>query len=210
MTEEPLARVAARRPGPRSLMRRRPVCARRATHGQRLPGPLGSDRVSAAQREGRRDDLRPGACAAGPDRSRPSASSARPTKPSGGGAVGGTGAEGSRRARRRATCPTSRKIRRMSDDAIVERLTVVRGIGRWTVEMFLIFRLGRPDVLPSTTTACAAPSGSCTGRKRRPRRARSARGPVGALPNCRQLVPVARWSFLRTDGPRSDGQRAAM
>jgi 3-methyladenine DNA glycosylase/8-oxoguanine DNA glycosylase len=34
------------------------------------------------------------------------------------------------------------------DDAIIERLTTVRGIGRWTAEMFLIFRLGRPDVLP--------------------------------------------------------------
>jgi len=44
--------------------------------------------------------------------------------------------------------PNLAKIRRMTDDAIVERLTVVRGIGRWTVEMFLIFRLGRPDVLP--------------------------------------------------------------
>lgn len=36
----------------------------------------------------------------------------------------------------------------MSDDEIVERLITVRGIGRWTVEMLLIFRLGRPDVLP--------------------------------------------------------------
>ncbi|MCB1010006.1 MAG: DNA-3-methyladenine glycosylase 2 family protein, partial [Acidobacteria bacterium] len=31
---------------------------------------------------------------------------------------------------------------------IVERLTEIRGVGRWTVEMFLIFTLGRPDVLP--------------------------------------------------------------
>jgi len=38
----------------------------------------------------------------------------------------------------------------MSDEAIVEDLTQVRGIGKWTVEMFLIFRLGRPDVLPVT------------------------------------------------------------
>jgi DNA-3-methyladenine glycosylase II len=36
----------------------------------------------------------------------------------------------------------------MSDDEIVETLTAIRGIGRWTVEMLLIFRLGRPDVLP--------------------------------------------------------------
>ncbi len=44
--------------------------------------------------------------------------------------------------------PTLAEVQRMDDDAIVERLTQVRGIGRWTVEMLLIFRLGRPDVLP--------------------------------------------------------------
>lgn len=36
----------------------------------------------------------------------------------------------------------------LSDDDIIERLTQVRGVGRWTVEMLLMFRLGRPDVLP--------------------------------------------------------------
>jgi 3-methyladenine DNA glycosylase/8-oxoguanine DNA glycosylase len=36
----------------------------------------------------------------------------------------------------------------MEDEEIIERLTAVRGIGRWTVEMLLIFKLGRPDVLP--------------------------------------------------------------
>lgn len=46
------------------------------------------------------------------------------------------------------TVPTLRKLRTMSDAEIVERLTAVRGIGVWTVEMLLMFRLGRPDVLP--------------------------------------------------------------
>jgi DNA-3-methyladenine glycosylase II len=46
------------------------------------------------------------------------------------------------------TVPTLVRIRRMSDEAIIEHLIQVRGIGRWTVEMLLIFRLGRPDVLP--------------------------------------------------------------
>jgi 3-methyladenine DNA glycosylase/8-oxoguanine DNA glycosylase len=45
--------------------------------------------------------------------------------------------------------PTLAALRRMEDAAIVERLTQVRGIGRWTAEMFLMFRLGRPDVLPA-------------------------------------------------------------
>ncbi len=44
--------------------------------------------------------------------------------------------------------PTLGEVHRMEDEAIIERLTEVRGIGRWTVEMLLIFRLGRPDVLP--------------------------------------------------------------
>jgi len=48
------------------------------------------------------------------------------------------------------TVPSHAAIRKMSDDEIVERLTEVRGIGKWTVEMLLIFRLGRPDVLPVT------------------------------------------------------------
>jgi methylated-DNA-[protein]-cysteine S-methyltransferase len=45
--------------------------------------------------------------------------------------------------------PTVAKMRTMTDDAIVESLTKVRGIGPWTVHMLLIFRLGRPDVLPT-------------------------------------------------------------
>lgn len=46
------------------------------------------------------------------------------------------------------TVPTGREIKTLDNDAIVERLVEVRGIGRWTVEMLLIFQLGRPDVLP--------------------------------------------------------------
>ena len=46
------------------------------------------------------------------------------------------------------TVPSGRALLRMSDDEIVARLTTVRGIGRWTVEMLLLFDLGRPDVWP--------------------------------------------------------------
>ena len=45
--------------------------------------------------------------------------------------------------------PTFAELERLEDAGVVERLTQVRGIGRWTVEMLLIFRLGRPDVLPA-------------------------------------------------------------
>ena len=48
------------------------------------------------------------------------------------------------------TVPTLPRIRKMSDEAIIEHLTQVRGIGKWTVEMMLIFRLGRPNILPTS------------------------------------------------------------
>ena len=46
------------------------------------------------------------------------------------------------------TVPTHAAILKLSDAEIIERLTAVKGIGAWTVEMLLIFRLGRPDILP--------------------------------------------------------------
>ena len=46
------------------------------------------------------------------------------------------------------TVPTGAVVRMLDDEAIIERFIAVRGIGRWTVEMLLIFQLGRPDVLP--------------------------------------------------------------
>jgi DNA-3-methyladenine glycosylase II len=42
----------------------------------------------------------------------------------------------------------NRKLRRMDDEAVVEAVTQVRGIGTWTAHMLLMFTLGRPDVLP--------------------------------------------------------------
>ena len=44
--------------------------------------------------------------------------------------------------------PTRHAARRLSDAALIERLTQIRGVGRWTVEMLLIFTLARPDILP--------------------------------------------------------------
>ena len=66
------------------------------------------------------------------------------------------GFSGSKIAAMRAICaaaldgtvPTRRGSARLSDEALIERLTSIRGVGRWTVEMLLIFTLGRPDVLP--------------------------------------------------------------
>jgi DNA-3-methyladenine glycosylase II len=44
--------------------------------------------------------------------------------------------------------PSARTLAKMTDEEIIERLIAVRGIGRWTVEMLLLFDLGRPDVWP--------------------------------------------------------------
>jgi DNA-3-methyladenine glycosylase II len=46
------------------------------------------------------------------------------------------------------TVPTRRQAARLADEVLIERLTRIRGVGRWTVEMLLIFTLGRPDILP--------------------------------------------------------------
>ena len=44
--------------------------------------------------------------------------------------------------------PTLEQAQALGDEELIERLVAVRGIGRWSAEMFLMFRLGRPDVLP--------------------------------------------------------------
>ena len=48
------------------------------------------------------------------------------------------------------TLPSLQRLSRMDDPAVIERLCRVRGIGLWTAQMFLIFHLGRPDVMPAT------------------------------------------------------------
>ncbi len=46
--------------------------------------------------------------------------------------------------------PTTKEIRKLSNEEILTRLTTIRGVGPWTVEMLLMFRLGREDVFPVT------------------------------------------------------------
>ena len=42
-----------------------------------------------------------------------------------------------------------KRLKKHSDDEVMEQLVAVKGIGRWTAEIFLMFRLGRPDILPA-------------------------------------------------------------
>ena len=44
--------------------------------------------------------------------------------------------------------PTIAQVAKLDNDTVIQQLTAVRGVGRWTVEMLLMFRLGRPDILP--------------------------------------------------------------
>jgi DNA-3-methyladenine glycosylase II len=46
------------------------------------------------------------------------------------------------------TVPTTAKAKKLSDQELIDRLTIIRGVGQWTVEMLLIFTLKRPDVFP--------------------------------------------------------------
>ena len=57
---------------------------------------------------------------------------------------------------------------RLPDDAIIEHLVQVKGIGRWTVQMFLMFRLGRPDVLPELDLGVQTAIQRAYGLKQRP------------------------------------------
>ncbi len=71
-------------------------------------------------------------------------------------ALRGCGFSGSKVAAIRDVCakavdgviPSRRSAARLTDEALIERLISIRGVGRWTVDMLLIFTLGRPDVLP--------------------------------------------------------------
>jgi len=65
--------------------------------------------------------------------------------------------------------PTHDEALKLSDQELVERLDSVRGIGRWTVEMFLIFRLGRPDVLPIHDLGVQKGWSVAYGKKHKPR-----------------------------------------
>ena len=82
----------------------------------------------------------------------------------------------------------------MGDEEIIERLVQVRGVGRWTVEMLLMFRLGRADVLPVSDLGIRKgfarhlrqPPSAGGHHHRAPRRA------LAPLPLGRVLVPLAR------------------
>ena len=108
--------------------------------------------------------------------------------------------------------PSLEEVHALDDEAIVERLTQVRGIGRWTVEMLLIFRLGRADVLPVDDYGVRKGFARRLSQARAADRrgARAARRALEAVSLGRQLVSLARRRARQTRGARerSNAQRA--
>jgi 3-methyladenine DNA glycosylase/8-oxoguanine DNA glycosylase len=91
------------------------------------------------------------------------------------------------------TVPTRAQARRLGNDELIERLTRVRGVGRWTVEMFLIFGLSRPDVWPVLDFGVRKGLGRAFGKRALPT-------PKQALPYGRKFSPygsLAAWYCWR-------------
>jgi DNA-3-methyladenine glycosylase II len=96
------------------------------------------------------------------------------------------------------TVPSSRVLARMGDEEIIERLIQVRGIGRWTVEMLLLFDLGRPDVWPVHDYGVQKGFAKTFGKRKLPT-------PKQLLKHGKRFAPhrsVAAWYFWRAlDAP---------
>lgn len=85
----------------------------------------------------------------------------------------------------RGEIPDLRRMSLMDNDAIVQALVPIRGIGRWTVEMMLMFRLGRPDVLPVDDLGI--------------RKGAQAVDKLAAMPTPKELLDIGeRWGPYRT------------
>ena len=101
------------------------------------------------------------------------------------------------------TVPSGRVLARMSDEEIIERLTTVRGIGRWTVEMLLLFELGRLDVWPVADYGVQKGFAKTFGRRKLPTQKQFLR--IGE--KWRPYRSVAAWYFWRAlDAPEASNR----
>ncbi len=101
------------------------------------------------------------------------------------------------------TVPTARALARMSDEEIIERLTQVRGIGRWTVEMLLLFELGRLDVWPVADYGVQKGFVKTFGRRKLPTQKEFLK--IGQ--KWRPYRSVAAWYFWRALEPAEPANR---
>jgi DNA-3-methyladenine glycosylase II len=86
------------------------------------------------------------------------------------------------------------RVGRLADEEIIMHLTRVKGIGRWTAQMFLIFRLGRPDVLPELDLGIQTAIQRAYGLSKRPAPADVLRVGAGWRPH----ATVASWYLWRS------------
>ena len=101
------------------------------------------------------------------------------------------------------TVPSGRSLARMTDEEIIARLTTVRGIGRWTVEMLLLFDLGRLDVWPVGDYGVQKGFAKTFGRRKLPTPKQLSR--LGE--KWRPYRSVAAWYFWRAlDKPPAEGR----
>jgi DNA-3-methyladenine glycosylase II len=99
------------------------------------------------------------------------------------------------------TVPGRRELLRMTDEEIIERLIKVRGIGRWTVEMLLLFELGRLDVWPVADYGVQKGFAKTFGRKKLPTPKQFLK--IGE--KWRPYRSVAAWYFWRAlDAPAAE------
>ncbi|MFN2507876.1 MAG: DNA-3-methyladenine glycosylase [Chthoniobacterales bacterium] len=99
------------------------------------------------------------------------------------------------------TVPSGPVLARLSDEEIIERLTAVRGIGRWTVEMLLLFDLGRPDVWPVTDFGVQKGYARTFGKRKLPTPKQLQR----AGEKWRPYRSVAAWYFWRALDTQTPG-----
>ena len=101
------------------------------------------------------------------------------------------------------TVPSARMLAKMTDEEIIERLITVRGIGRWTVEMLLLFDLARPDVWPIHDYGVQKGFAKTFGRRKLPK-------PKQLMKLGEKFRPhrsVAAWYFWRAlDAPQKGGR----
>ena len=91
------------------------------------------------------------------------------------------------------TVPSGRALAKMTDEEIIARLTTVRGIGRWTVEMLLLFDLGRLDVWPTADYGVRKGFAKTFGRRKLP----TAKQLLRMGEKFRPYRSVAAWYFWR-------------
>jgi DNA-3-methyladenine glycosylase II len=91
------------------------------------------------------------------------------------------------------TVPRAGALAKMSDEEIIERLVAVRGIGRWTAEMLLLFDLGRPDVWPVHDYGVRKGFAKTFGRRKLP----TPRNLMKLGEKWRPYRSVAAWYFWR-------------